>query len=150
MKNSQSPTEWPVTIGTLSREVFRASFATYFLFLILEEVREGFVTFHFPMAMLLSVVLLSGFLSFLLLRQEEPAAGTFAFRGTSKVIAAGLAVTVAAVLYTQTRAMGLVGLLVSVLAGLAVLLLAAAIGEEERPSAEAQESHRSNGEDGAR
>ncbi len=140
MKKTQSEPGWSVIIGALSREVFRASFATYFLFLILEEVREGFVTFHFPMGVLLFVVLVSGFLSFLLARQEERHAGTFAFRGSAIVVASGLAAVMALVLYTQTKTMGAIGLLISVLAGVAVLLLAAAVAEENGASADAPES----------
>jgi len=116
------------------QNIFEASLVLYLIFLLLETIKEGFISFFFNLNILLVVVLISGVIAVLVGKEEvegEAQAQEFTLKDLVFILGLGLLGTV--LVWYKTADLGALSYLLSILSGILIVLLSVITlgGEEE-------------------
>lgn len=105
----------------ISRDVFVSCLFTYLLFLLLEELRIGPISYFFSLNVLATITAISGVIAFLTNHRNEKKPETVT--KSDYYLAFTLGVIGAAVIFYQTRALGMTAYLLALLSIVLIPLL---------------------------
>jgi len=118
----------------LNQNIFEASLVLYLVFLLLEMIKEGYISFFFNLNILLVVVLISGVIA-VLVGKEEVEEETQAQNVTLKdlIFILGLGILGTILVWYKTADLGALSYLLSIISGILIVLLSVITlgGEEE-------------------
>ena len=107
----------------LIQDLFKASFITFILFLVIEQFEKGFVSNYFNLSYLLILVIISGMISILLPYENQEEKDKKPSK-ISQISVFFISLILAGVIYYQTRALGVLAPLLA-LASLVIILIIA-------------------------
>jgi len=129
-EKSKTPT-FMARVVLLAGELFKVSLVTYLALYLIEQLREGFVTYFFSMNVLSYVTIALGTFTFLFAGKPEYAPQISQSSSMSKVLFVAIAIISAVVVYFIVKPVGLLAYIVAPLAGIIIFLLVLSINSEK-------------------
>jgi len=124
----------------INKDVFEISLITYLVFLLIEELKEGFISYNFNLNILLGLVIVSGILTIfskaktnkheLETNLHESRIRESRISKKDWIFIIGLGILGGFLIFYKTKELGWLSLVISIISGILIVLLSVLILEE--------------------
>ncbi|MCH7493026.1 hypothetical protein IID19_05600 [Patescibacteria group bacterium] len=118
-------------------DIFKVSLITYLAFLIIEDLKTGFISYFFDLKVLLVITIVSGILTILLGHEESHEEGNEKYKRSKYkyyIISVIFGLFSSALIYFRIKEIGSVALVLSIVSGFLVALVAIQFVDDDQPS----------------